>query len=88
MSDTKPRTCQEWQVVLKGIAERREPDSTEVATMARVHALRCCDCWSVFGIASADALERGIKPVPPMLRRVVAAIERPARTEPVDLNMN
>jgi hypothetical protein len=73
---------------LKGIAEHCEPSDPYVATTARVHALRCIVCWDAFGIASADAKARGHEPVPPMLRRVVAAIEGTAPAVPTDLNVN
>jgi len=89
MCDAKPRTCKEWQIVLKGIAYRSEPMSTEVATMARDHAVRCPHCWEAFGIVSAEAKVRGFDPVPPMLRRVVEAIEhRRDLTKAIDLDVN
>lgn len=83
-----PRTCAEWQAELTNIANGCEPMDPYVGTMARMHALRCPACWNAFEIASAEAARRGIRPVPPMPQRVVADMKPPARTEPVDLNVN
>ena len=75
MCDAKPRTCREWQVALKGIAEGHEPTDPEVATSARVHALRCTYCWEAFGIASAEARRHGTRLFPPMFERAIADAE-------------
>jgi len=84
----KPRSCADWQIELKNIAEGREPMDPFVGTMARQHALLCSACWDAFSVASADAMDRGIEPVPPMLRRVATAVERPAPREPADPTLN